>query len=197
MSTQTRPSFKGRSGLQLHLGCWHRIIPGFVNVDLCDMDHIDVKAGIDDLSAFDDGAAQLIYVSHAFEYFDRQQAAGVLAEWSRVLAPGGTLRLAVPDFDALIEVYRRTGELDRILGPLYGRMEIDTETGPATLYHKTTYTFATLSELLEANGFTNVRRYRWQDTIHRDHDDHSQAYFPHMDKENGLLISLNVEATRP
>ncbi|RPJ57790.1 MAG: methyltransferase, partial [Dehalococcoidia bacterium] len=26
--------------------------------------------------------------------------------------------------------------------------------------------------------------------------DYSQAYIPHMDKENGILISLNVEATR-
>jgi len=27
-------------------------------------------------------------------------------------------------------------------------------------------------------------------------DDHSQAYLPHMDKENGILISLNIEATK-
>jgi len=27
--------------MKLHLGCWHRHIPGFVHVDLCDMDHID------------------------------------------------------------------------------------------------------------------------------------------------------------
>ena len=196
MSTPTRPSFEGATGLQLHLGCWHRIIPGFVNVDLCDFDHIDVKAGIDDLSAFDDASATLSYASHAFEYFDRQQAVGVLAEWARVLAPGGTLRLAVPDFDALIEVYKRTGAVERVLGPLYGRMEIDTQDGPATLYHKTVYTFDSLAKLLTENGFANARRYDWRDTIHRDHDDHSQAYFPHMDKENGLLISLNVEATR-
>jgi hypothetical protein len=27
-------------------------------------------------------------------------------------------------------------------------------------------------------------------------DDHSQAYLPHMDKENGTLISLNIEAVK-
>jgi hypothetical protein len=53
-----------------------------------------------------------------------------------------------------------------------------------------------LRETLEIAGFTNVRRYDWRQTVHKDHDDFSQAYIPHMDKENGLLISLNVEADK-
>ena len=36
----------------------------------------------------------------------------------------------------------------------------------------------------------------YERTGHKDYDDYSQAYVPHMDKENGLLISLNVEATK-
>lgn len=64
------------------------------------------------------------------------------------------------------------------------------------MYHKTTYTFSSLREMLESEGFGNVRRYDWRQTIHKDYDDHSQAYYPHMDKENGILISLNVEATK-
>ena len=108
----------------------------------------------------------------------------------------GTLRLAVPDFDALLQVYARTGKIKSILGPLYGRMKIETKKGQKSLYHKTVYTFDSLKELLEANGFVNIRRYKWEDTIHKDYDDHSQAYYPSMDKDNGLLISLNIEATK-
>ncbi|GAG94071.1 unnamed protein product, partial [marine sediment metagenome] len=33
-------------------------------------------------------------------------------------------------------------------------------------------------------------------TIHKGYDDCSQSYIPHMDKEHGLLISLNVEAEK-
>ena len=55
--------------MRLHLGCWHKNIPGFVNIDLCDMEHIDHKSTIDDLSMFDDDSASLIYSSHSFEYF--------------------------------------------------------------------------------------------------------------------------------
>lgn len=64
------------------------------------------------------------------------------------------------------------------------------------IYHKTVWNFTLLSEFLQSNGFSDVRRYDWRKTIHKDYDDHSQAYYPHLDKENGILISLNVEATK-
>ena len=182
--------------MKLNLGCWHRHIPGWVHVDLCDMPHIDYRSNIDDLSMFDNGTADIIYCSHAFEYFDREHSEVVLGEWRRVLKPGGILRLAVPDFDKLLQVYAKTGELQSILGPLYGRMNIETNEGSKTLYHRTTYTFDSLKELLCKNGFSGVNRYKWQNTVHKDYDDHSQAYYPHMDKENGLLISLNIECAR-
>jgi len=182
--------------MKLHLGCWHRNIPGFVNVDLCDMDHIDYKSSIDDLSMFDDDSASLIYSSHSFEYFNRIEAIDVLKEWGRVLRADGVLRLAVPDFDALLKVYSETGSIEKILGPLYGQMDIDTSTGRSTLYHRTVYNFDSLSTLLSKNGFRNIKRYDWRETIHKDYDDHSQAYYPHMDKDKGLLISLNIEAIK-
>ena len=182
--------------LKLHLGCWKRYIPGFVHVDVCDMPHIDCKRSVDDLSVFADGSAELIYASHVFEYFDRQRGAEVLKEWYRVLAPGGVLRIAVPEFGQLVKVYRKTKDIARILGPLYGRMEIDTKKGKAVLYHKTVYDFDSLAEMLKTAGFKKVKRYDWRKTIHKDYDDFSQAYFPHMDKEKGMLTSLNVEAVK-
>lgn len=183
--------------MNLHLGCWHRNIPGFVNIDLCDMPHIHYKSSIDKLPMIEDNSVDLIYSSHSFEYFDRVQAIDVLAEWRRVLKVGGILRLAVPDFDKLIEVYHKTNDLTKILGPLYGRMEIETiDKQKQCLYHKTVYTYDSLKKLLEDSGFINFRRYDWRETIHKDYDDHSQAYFPHMDKDNGILISLNIEVEK-
>ena len=107
------------------------------------MEHIDYKSSIDDLSMFDNKTVSLIYSSHSFEYFNRQDAIDVLKEWGRVLRPGGILRIAVPDFDSLIKVYHQTGEIEKILGPLYGQMEVKTPDGNKVLYHKTVYNFDT------------------------------------------------------
>ena len=61
------------------------------------------------------------------------------------------------------------------------------------------FDFATLAEGLEAVGFRNVRRYDWRETDvgKLGIDDYSQAYLPHMDKESGRLMMLNVEADKP
>lgn len=183
--------------MKINLGCWKRDLPGFTNVDICDMPHIQYKHGVDTLPMFEDNSAELIYASHVFEYFDRQKGAEVLKEWFRVLKSGGTLRIAVPDFSKIVWLYQETGDIQKTLGMLYGRMEVDTPEGKQTLYHKTTYDFDSLKIMLLEAGFTNIRTYDWKKTIHKDYDDHSQAYYPHMDKENGMLMSLNMEADKP
>lgn len=200
----------------LHLGCGKRYIPGFIHIDLAKFDHIDNQSDIGDLSMFEDGTVDYIYCCHAFEYYDRDDAERVLKEWYRVLKPEGMLRVAVPDFDAIIKVYQRYANRDidvrGILGPLYGKMEVKKTivvshlvngvelSHPTTIseciYHKTCYNYASLKKLLEKVGFKDVRKYSWQETEHADVDDCSQAYIPHMDKKSGLLVSLNVEAKK-
>ena len=68
--------------------------------------------------------------------------------------------------------------------------------GDKTIYHKTTYDYASLATLLKEIGMRNVKKYNWEETEHAQFDDHSQAYLPHMDKENGILMSLNVECIK-
>lgn len=186
------------TGLRLHLGCGKRVIPGFFNVDTVDHPHVDLVCDVSNLDALPDGVAELIYASHVFEYFDRQQAVGVLKEWRRVLRSGGTLRLAVPDFDALVAVYQQTDRVEDVLGPLFGRMEVVDQSGQIrVLYHRTVWTRAALTFALAEAGFENVKDWDWRVVDHGSVDDHSQAYFPHMDKDGGLLVSLNLEATKP
>ena len=185
--------------MKVNLGCGKNYIPGFVHVDLDDLPHIDYKSDIMSLPFFDDNSASLIYSSHALAYFDRKEVNTVLSEWYRVLEPEGTLRIAVPDFEAIVKIYKKYGNLDRqgILGPLYGFWSQNSSGGSEnTIYHRTTYDFLSLKNVLIKNGFKHPKRYDWRATIHKEYDDFSQAYIPHMDKENGILISLNVEAKK-
>ena len=48
--------------------------------------------------------------------------------------------------------------------------------------------------LLEV-GFKNVQHWDWRQVEHGAIDDYSQAYLPHLDKEHGRLMSLNLEAS--
>ena len=118
----------------------------------------------------------------------------MLDEWYRVLKKGGLLRVAVPDFESIIKVYSKYRDLDHrgILGPLYGKWP--RKNRHDFIYHRIVYDFNSLYRILEKANFKNISRYDWQNTEHANIDDYSQSYIPHMDKENGILISLNVEA---
>lgn len=183
--------------VKVHLGCGKRQMPGYLHIDLADFPHIDHNHDVRTLPMLADDSVHLIYASHVLEYFDRVEVADVMTEWARVLAPGGTLRLAVPDFSALSDVYQKHGDLDLVIGPIFGRWEIPG--ADVTVFHKTTYDFASLKRVLEDSGFRDVRTWEWRDVFVgelADYDDYSQAYVPHMDKEQGTLISLNVEASQ-
>lgn len=185
--------------MKLHLGCGKRFIPGFIHIDKSYYDHIDHFTDVSDLRIIKNGSCSLIYASHVLEYFDFQEARAVLIEWFNKLEKGGILRISLPDFNALIKVYDLTNNnIDKIIGPLFGRIEIEDVTlgELKTVYHKTVFNEKKLLNLLKECGFVDIRKYDWKTTIHKDYDDHSQAYYPHMDKENGLQISLNIEAIK-
>jgi len=180
-------------GIKLHLGCGKRFLNGYTHIDLSDYSHIDYNHDIRTLPMIKPKSVELIYASHVLEYFDRIEVIDVLKEWFSKLQSGGVLRLAVPNFYALILAYHRYGDIDRILGPLYGRWEVNDNT---IIYHKTTYDYASLEELLLSVGFSGVQPWYWQNVFVGElhgYDDYSKAYIPHMDFDHGLHTSLNVE----
>jgi ubiquinone/menaquinone biosynthesis C-methylase UbiE len=176
--------------VKLHLGCGKKYLPGFVHIDIVNYDHIDYLTSIDHLDVFDDNSVDLIYNCHVLEHFHRKKVANVLQEWHRVLKVGGILRTAVPDFEALCELYLEKKDLSLVIGSLIGRQNF--------LYniHYNIFDFSALRDQLLQAGFKDVYRYDWRETEHADVDDFSQAYFPHMEKNNGKLLSLNVEAVK-
>lgn len=177
--------------MRLHLGCGGRYIPGWVHLDAHNHAHVDIVHTVQRLDMFEDASADEIYACHILEHFPRTKTRAVLAEWCRVLRRGGRLRVAVPWFERLIDVYRATGDLGVVIGPLMGRQD------SVLNIHYNIFDVATLERDMTSAGLAQVARYRWQDTDHADVDDYAQAYIPHMDRENGVLISLNMEGYKP
>tara|TARA_Y100000034_G_C6746731_1_gene331681 strand:- start:191 stop:730 length:540 start_codon:yes stop_codon:yes gene_type:complete len=178
--------------IKINIGCgWRNFGKDWIHIDGGDYPHLDSK-GVTELD-YNNNSVDLIYASHLLEYFDRDEAMDILKEWIRVLKPNGILRLAVPNFEAMVHLYTEKHiPLEKFLGPLYGKMPMGSE----TIYHKTTYDYYSLKSVVEELGMRDYKWYDWEQTEHSKFDDHSQAYIPHMDKENGTLISLNVECTK-
>ncbi len=191
--------------MKLHLGCGRKNF----GTDWIHIDGSNIKDGGDGRTGgdfshikyhditklpFEDNSVDIIYNSHVFEYFDRDECKEVLKEWYRVLKPGGCLRMAVPDFENCAKIYVNNGvPLSFFVGMLYGKWKMNNRN---TIYHKTVYDFSSLKKVLETANFRNIQKWNWREVEHRNIDDYSQAYYPHMDKENGILLSLNIECVK-
>jgi len=181
----------GSEGIKLHIGCGTRNLPGWKHFDIRKIDeHIDFVGAADDLSRFADNSIGEIYACHILEHFGRHQTNSVLVEWTRVLVRGGVLRIAVPDFEAIVAEYSENKKISSVLGLLYGGQDYEYN------YHYVGFDFEDLKTRLEACGLTQVERYDWRDFLPEGYDDCSRAYLPHMDFENGRLMSLNVIARK-
>jgi SAM-dependent methyltransferase len=177
--------------VKLHLGCGGRYLPGFIHVDIRALPNVDVVAPLEDLSVFPDNSADLIYHCAVMEHIGRWDTVNVLKEWYRVLKPGGTLRSSVPNFEAIVQAYSKWGEMEMLLGLLYGRQDYD-ENAHYTMLDRKYFT-----KCLAAAGFTDFRDYDWRDFLPEGYDDFSRSYLPHMDFDNGMLMMLNIDATKP
>jgi SAM-dependent methyltransferase len=103
---------------------------------------------------FDDDTFEAVYASHLLEHLDPDVAQRCLHEVHRVLCPGGILRIAVPDLDAVVAQYDPT-DPDGFLAGLY-----DAHSGrrSRTSLHRWMYNASSLGERLRRAGFREVRR---------------------------------------
>ncbi|MBL8287151.1 MAG: methyltransferase domain-containing protein [Rubrivivax sp.] len=97
---------------KLHIG-GAQARAGWEVLDVREGGHVDHVGDALDLSRFADGTFAELYASHVLEHFDyAEELPRVLAEWHRVLVPGGVLRLSVPDIDILAHLLLQRHVLD-------------------------------------------------------------------------------------
>lgn len=177
--------------MKLHLGCGDKKLDGFINVDIRETVGCDIIDDISRLSTFNNNSAKMIYCCHVLEHFGRNDFKKVLKRWNEILVPGGILRLSVPDLEQVFKQYVNNKiSLKNLIGFLYGGQNYPEN------FHYMGYDFELLKEVLLECGFDNVKKWNWKEVEHGNVDDYSQAYLPHLDKENGVLMSLNIECIK-
>lgn len=176
--------------MKLHVGCGNVILPGWTNLDIEKLPGVDIIDDITTLTKIPDNSCDIIYASHVLEHVGRNEFEDVIRIWNKKLKKNGTLRIAVPDFEKIIIWYQRTKYIIDIVGLVSGGQKTKYD------YHKMIYDKKSLTEILLKMGFNDIREWDWRQTDHSKFDDYSQSYLPHMEKDKGLLMSLNLEARK-
>jgi predicted SAM-dependent methyltransferase len=211
--------------LRLHLGCGSTVVPGWKNIDRSPnvllskaprlrsvlgkvgvltqqqaaatfptgIIYADVRRRI----PFPDGVAQFVYSSHMIEHMVRADGIRVMREAARVLAPGGILRIATPDLEALVEGYR-TGYAWEGMTPAdtfmhaFGSASTPSNTMRRLAHqafthpHQWLYDGCSLTRLFEDAGFVDVRRTTFRESA-----------IPGIEEIEHREQSLFVEGRRP
>lgn len=174
----------------LHIGCGKTNSPEFINIDARPLAHVHIPTDdITTLSEFGDDTVDLVYMCHILEHIKARDLKKVLLEMKRVLKVGGFLRLSVPDFDRLVEVYDASGkDIDAISKQLMGGQDHEYN------IHYSVFNKQRLSELLKEVGFRDVVPWDPDNCEHHDFKDRASRRMKVNGKE--ILISLNLEAIK-
>lgn len=173
----------------VHLGCGEIDCPGFINVDYRPAPHVHYVQDVCDLSIFPNNYADLVYACHLLEHIRHTAVRQTLWEWRRVLKPGGVLRLSVPDFDKLLEIYQSShGDITTILKPLMGGQNYEENA------HHCVFNHAYLTDKLREVGFQEIRD--WVPDRVPDHDFKDLAGSDVVLNGKAYPVSLNIEAVK-
>lgn len=174
----------------LHIGCGSINSPGFINIDARKYPHVHVVTKkLTRLPLFPSDVADLIYMCHVLEHVPGAQVGAVLSEMFRLLKPGGTLRLSVPDFDMIVEMYSASGRnLPAISGALMGGQDYKFN------FHYVVFNAEYLGNLLRSSGYRDVRMWDPGHCHYHDFEDWASRLYECEGKQ--YPISLNLEASK-
>ena len=172
----------------INLGSGGKTGSEFINVDTRVLPNIHHISDITNLHFFPDNSADMIYACHVVEHIPRSLLLSTLSEWKRVLKSGGIFRFAVPDFDALVEIYNESGKsVVAIENQLMG------QDAP---YHNhcSIWNRSYAEQILKKVGFISIQAWDPKSAEHHAFNDKSERIMTAGEKN--IPISLNLEAIK-
>jgi predicted SAM-dependent methyltransferase len=175
---------------RLNWGCGSLPQPGWINSDIRDHPDIEIVCDIRDGLPLESDSLDYVVSMHALPEIPYPNLVPALQELRRILKPGGTLRLALPDLDRGIKAYL-SGDTGYFLIPdedartLGGKLAIQMSWYG---YSRSLFTVDFIEELLVKAEFASVTRCAYQQTA---------SPFPEIvELDNREQESLFVEAVK-
>ena len=178
------------TGIKLHLGCGDINLQGWINVDGRPGSHIHIVSLDFNLSEFSDSSVSEIYMCHVLEHFSYKEGLDLINKLRKKLKPMGILRLSLPDFDKLINIYKlNKNNIKSIKSALMGGQTYELN------FHKSMYNKSYLIEVLKEAGFINFIEWNPEKDFGFSIGDFSNATIKTKLKDED--ISLNIKAILP
>jgi predicted SAM-dependent methyltransferase len=136
--------------MRLNLGCGKRYKERFINIDAFDTTVADKIMSVEDLT-FPSNTIDAIEAGQLIEHLGYIHTIYALAEWFRVLKPGGTLLIETPDIESSMKQYLGGdhGVKKETLTWLYGIESPGME-------HRLCFPKILIRSLLKKTGFTEI-----------------------------------------
>lgn len=181
--------------LRLEVGPGDAPEPGFLHADIRPGPHVEYVTDAVSLP-FPDGVFAHVYTRHCLEHLARWEGERFVAECCRILRPGGTIHIIVPNMAFHIEQLRR-GERDHACAGFWGWQRHHHD------LHKWGYWWDTLSELLVRAGFAQVENLTGQPKSRERHEMHLEVSAvkptakPAAQRPPGVVIHFDAEPLAP
>ena len=177
--------------LKIYYGCGTTRQPGYINVDVRKTKATDLVAELGAMARCLAGCCREVYMSHVLEHFGSPGKAmrkgaddvlGAILLVKKMLKPSGVIRVAVPDFKALCQMYlnQKMPLYPKILGRISGEQEY-----PENI-HRCVFDHDFLQYCLTYCGFEDIQS--WDPAEEGFIKDSS------FDQINGISTSLNLKA---
>jgi predicted SAM-dependent methyltransferase len=199
---------------KLQIGTGPNPLPGWLNTDIAPDTYVEHRATVVLLDAtkpfpLDDMTFDYVFSEHQIEHIPEPAARLMVAECFRVLRPGGRVRIATPDLDAILSLHE--GELDEparhYVDWVMARFRPDIRSGNRRTHvinhmfmdhgHRFIYDQETLVAMLTDAGFADPARFPPGESVDEELrvlETHGRAIG---DERVNSFETMVVEAVRP